>query len=147
MPNLLPEVKMQIVIDTNVLVSCLFNQNSKVHRILLYLIDGKYQLLYSEETMRELEEVLFRPRISRNILKDWDIAELIALLRFLGIPILVKTSISFCRDPEDDKFLELAVDGHADYIVSGDKDLLILNSFRGIAIITPAAFLKLFESE
>jgi predicted nucleic acid-binding protein len=45
-----------------------------------------------------------------------------------------------CRDPDDDKFLELAVNGHADAIISGDHDLLVLDTFRGIPIITPAAF-------
>jgi predicted nucleic acid-binding protein len=45
-----------------------------------------------------------------------------------------------CRDPTDDKFLELAVSGNADLILSGDKDLLTLHPFRGIPIVTPAAF-------
>ncbi len=48
--------------------------------------------------------------------------------------------IAACRDPTDDKFLELAVDGQADMIVTGDLDLLVLNPFRGIPIIDPAAF-------
>jgi putative PIN family toxin of toxin-antitoxin system len=51
-------------------------------------------------------------------------------------------SIRACRDPEDDKFLELAVNGNAALIVTGDKDLLALDPFQGIAIITPAGFLK-----
>ena len=49
-------------------------------------------------------------------------------------------AVSGCRDPDDDKFLELAVNGRADVIVSGDEDLLALDTFRGIPIITPAAF-------
>ena len=53
----------------------------------------------------------------------------------------VDMKIVACRDPKDDKFLELAVNGHADVIVSGDVDLLVLDTFRGIRIIiTPAAF-------
>ncbi len=47
-----------------------------------------------------------------------------------------------CRDPHDDKFLELAVNGHADLIVSGDRDLLALNPFREILIVTPAIFVQ-----
>jgi len=54
------------------------------------------------------------------------------------VPIIEQ--IVACRDPKDDKFLELAVDGHADFIVSGDADLLTLNPFRGIPIITPAVY-------
>ncbi len=47
-----------------------------------------------------------------------------------------------CRDPTDDKFLELAVNGQADFIVSGDADLLVLNPFRGIPILSPATFVQ-----
>ena len=50
--------------------------------------------------------------------------------------------IAACRDPKDDKFLELAVSGRADLIVSGDQDMLALNPFRGISIVTPAAFVR-----
>jgi predicted nucleic acid-binding protein len=54
----------------------------------------------------------------------------------------IKERIAACRDPTDDKFLELAVNGRADLIVSGDADLLALNPFRGIPIITPAMFVR-----
>jgi uncharacterized protein len=53
--------------------------------------------------------------------------------------------IAECRDPNDNKFLELAVAGNADYIVTGDKDLLVLNPFRNIRIITPKEFLAQFN--
>jgi uncharacterized protein len=55
--------------------------------------------------------------------------------------VKVKDVITVCRDPKDDKFLELAVSGQANHIVSGDDDLLVLHPFRGVAIVTPAAFL------
>jgi predicted nucleic acid-binding protein len=54
--------------------------------------------------------------------------------------VTITESIVACRDPHDDKFLELAVNGRADVIISGDADLLVLDAFRGIPIITPAAF-------
>ena len=56
------------------------------------------------------------------------------------IPII--ESITVCRDPDDDKFLERAVSGNADYLVSGDDDLLALHPFRAIPILRPAAFLN-----
>jgi putative PIN family toxin of toxin-antitoxin system len=56
------------------------------------------------------------------------------------VPIVER--IHACRDPDDDKFLELAVNGRADVIVSGDHDLLVLNPFRGIPIIDPGAFIQ-----
>jgi uncharacterized protein len=56
--------------------------------------------------------------------------------------VTITERITACRDPTDDKFLELAVNGRADLIVSGDGDLLALNPFRNIAIVTPAAFVQ-----
>ncbi len=58
-----------------------------------------------------------------------------------GETITVNLNITACRDPKDDKFLEVAVAGHADIIVTGDKDLLALHPFEGIPIVTPATFL------
>jgi putative PIN family toxin of toxin-antitoxin system len=56
--------------------------------------------------------------------------------------VLIAERVAACRDPTDDKFLELAVNGHGDLIVSGDADLLALNPFRDIPIVTPAAFVQ-----
>ena len=56
--------------------------------------------------------------------------------------VTITERVVACRDPTDDKFLELAVNGHADLIVSGDEDLLTLNAFREIPIVTPAAFVQ-----
>jgi uncharacterized protein len=56
--------------------------------------------------------------------------------------VAISERIAACRDPRDDKFLELAVSGHADLIVSGDRDLLALNPFREIPIVTPATFVQ-----
>jgi predicted nucleic acid-binding protein len=54
--------------------------------------------------------------------------------------------ITDCRDPKDNKFLELAIDGNADYIITGDPDLLILHSYRGISIVTPSQFLSILTA-
>jgi putative PIN family toxin of toxin-antitoxin system len=56
-------------------------------------------------------------------------------------PVSVHTHLQFCRHSKDDKFLELAIDGRADVIITGDKDLLVLHPFRGIAILSPADYL------
>lgn len=56
--------------------------------------------------------------------------------------VAITERIAACRDPKEHKFLELAVNGHADLIVSGDADLLALNPFRGIPIVTPATFVR-----
>ena len=54
-------------------------------------------------------------------------------------------TITICRDPKDNKFLDLAVAGKADYIVSGDMDLLVLHPFQGIQILSPRAFVTTFQ--
>ena len=59
--------------------------------------------------------------------------------------VAIKESIDICRDPKDNKFLELAVSGEADFIVSGDQDLLVLNPFRNIEIVTANDFLARFN--
>lgn len=65
------------------------------------------------------------------------------LANFLNLttPIEITENIAACRDPKDDKFLELAVSGGATYLVTGDSDLLVLHPFRGISILTPTNFL------
>jgi predicted nucleic acid-binding protein len=67
------------------------------------------------------------------------VAEYLDACEAVAIPYPIRA----CRDPRDDKFLEVAVHGRADAIVTGDKDLLELNPFRGIAILTPSAYLEL----
>ena len=59
--------------------------------------------------------------------------------------IIVFEEIDICRDPKDNKFLEVAVNGKADFIITGDKDLLVLNPFQGIEIITVNEFLSRFN--
>jgi predicted nucleic acid-binding protein len=60
--------------------------------------------------------------------------------------VSVTSVITECRDPEDDKFLALAIDGAATYLITGDDDLLALNPFRGVAILTPREFLTIHDA-
>ena len=127
------------VFDTNVLVSAILFRHSIPWRALVTALEHG-RLLSSAMTQSELREVLSRPKFDR-------IAPLQARLEqveaFLNEMLLIRTVDSFriCRDPRDDKFLELAVAGRADLIVTGDADLLALHPFRNIPILTPAAML------
>jgi putative PIN family toxin of toxin-antitoxin system len=71
--------------------------------------------------------------------------ELLAVYGLLFEPIEITESIQDCRDPKDNKFLELALSGNADFIITGDADLLSLHPWRGIAILSPADYLALSE--
>jgi uncharacterized protein len=130
---------MRLVVDTNVFVSAALKENSLPFLVVRW-IDQHDGLLKSTATERQLLEVLDRPYIVAATIPS--LRE--GLTRMLGAAELVPITerIAACRDPTDDKFLELAVNGRADLIVSGDGDLLALNPFREIPIVTPAAFVQ-----
>jgi uncharacterized protein len=104
------------------------------------LVDEHGGLLKSAATEREILSVLSRPQIAAVTIPTFcdDLAKLLARAELVAIT----ERITACRDPHDDKFLELAVNGRADLIISGDADLLALNPFRDIPILTPAAFMQ-----
>ena len=87
-----------------------------------------------------LLEVLSRPYIAAATIPT--LREGVAKMLALAELVPIAERIAVCRDPTDDKFLELAVNGRADLIVTGDNDLLALNPFRDIPIITPAVFVQ-----
>jgi putative PIN family toxin of toxin-antitoxin system len=99
-------------------------------------------LLYSDPILAELVDVLNRPRIRDKYgLAPEDIETLVALILLRGESVVPTRRITICRDPKDNMFLEVASDGSADMIVSGDDDLLSLETFEGIPITTPSEFL------
>ena len=130
----------RVVVDTHALISRLLVPGSVPGRAVRKAVD-EGELLVSEATMQELADVLARPKFDPYL----TIAERQEFLRVLGriaemVPIVY--TVHACRDPRDDKFLELAVNGEADLIVTGDHDLLVLQSFRDIPVITPAQYLE-----
>ena len=132
---------MRFVFDTNVIVSALLLPDSKPHRAFQRALDqGK--ILISYGALAELCDVLGRKRLRRYVSEE-DVRTFIAALTREAEWIDVNVRIAACRDPKDDKFLELAVCGRATYIVTGDNDLLVLNPFQGIAILPPHVFLEL----
>jgi len=131
---------LRFVFDTNVVVSAALLAESTSRRAFDRALDTG-QLLISFSVLAELHEVLGRQRFRKYIQEDEARQFLAALLRGAEW-IEVGEKITACRDPKDDKFLELAVSGRATHIVSGDKDLLSLSPFRGIPILTPDGFLQ-----
>lgn len=134
---------MRAVIDTNILVRALIKPQGSVGPILLRLRRGDYTLLYSQALLEELMDVLSRPRLRRKYgLNDDDIKTVISLILWRGEAVTPTQPITAYRDPKDNKFLEAAITGQAETIVSGDEDLLTLHPFAGIPILQPAAFLQ-----
>jgi len=129
----------RFVFDTNVVVSALlFKQSTARQAFDKALKQGK--LLVSVATADELNTVLRREKFNKYLLEEERLQFLAALL-LEAIFVEITATIKDCRDPKDNKFLELAVSGNADVIISGDEDLLILHPFRGISILSPRDFL------
>jgi uncharacterized protein len=132
---------LRCVFDTNVYVSALVLPDSKPRKALdLACRQGK--VLLSFPVLAELYEVLTRKRFRKYIDED-DIRVFLSTLTREAQWIDVDVRIAICRDSNDDKFLELAVSGRATHIVTGDADLLALNPFQGIQVLSPHLFLEL----
>jgi putative PIN family toxin of toxin-antitoxin system len=110
--------------------------------VLRALRDGRFTAVYSTDLLVEIIDVLGRPalRLKYHIELD-DISVVINLIRLRGDLVMPAHKVTACRDPKDDKFLEAALAGAADCIVSGDADLLDLTPFEDIPILRPAEFL------
>jgi len=127
------------VFDTNSVVSALLFEQSVPGRA-FYAALERGKMLVSQGTVTELSEVLGREKFDRYLTREEREQFLIELLHEATAVEIIE-EVHACRDPKDDKFLELAVSGRASCLVTGDQDLLALHPFRGIPILTPAQFL------
>ena len=126
------------VVDTNVTVSAALLPRSTPRRALDQVLE-QGTLLISLATLAELNDVLCRPRFD-SYLREAERLEFLAALARESELVEVTAEVSVCRDPKDDKFLELALSGAATHLISGDDDLLALHPFRGVAILSPHDF-------
>lgn len=134
------------VVDTSILIRAIIKPLGSVGPIVTRLRDGDYQAIYSLPLLEELVATLSLPRIRRKYhFTDNDVATVVALFLTRGILVVPERRVEVCRDPTDNMVLEAAVAGEADYIVTGDEDLLVLQSFEGIRIVEPAEFLRALE--
>jgi putative PIN family toxin of toxin-antitoxin system len=128
-----------VVVDTNVFVSAALKDKS-IPGLAASEVERRGGLLKSLATERQLFDVLARPYL-RALIDPASVSWLSNLLA-AAEPVEIVERIAACRDPTDDKVLELAVNGRADVIVTGDADLLALHPFRAIPILTPAQFVS-----
>jgi putative PIN family toxin of toxin-antitoxin system len=131
--------KARYVFDTNVIISALLFEQSKPAQAFYAALDCG-DILLSRPVLKELNEVLAREKLKPYLLFEERVQFITALVSE-ALFIDIKEKLRVCRDPKDDKFLELAVNGGATCIISGDDDLLVLNPFRNIPIIKPDEFL------
>ncbi len=139
--------EVRVVVDTNAWISYAFfrKRQSNLVKIIQGLLAGEWVCLASSGTLNELHDVMARPGWEKySYLAD----RLVFARRVaeLGEEISVNTTVTACRDVKDNKFLELAVDGNADFLITGDKDLLVLATKPDPAwkfkIVAPGEFLE-----
>ena len=130
---------MRVVLDTNVFVSLLIRPGDTFLALADY-IDRSTTILYSEETLTELVDVLRRRKFSKYTAPE-EVAEFVRWIVGTGELVAVTDHLTGSRDVTDNKFLSLAVAGQADYLVTGDKDLLVLGRIKATPILSPSDFL------
>jgi uncharacterized protein len=127
-----------IVIDTNVLVSGL-GWKGKPNKILKLIEKNQYTLIISDEQLFEIERVIKYSKLKFDITKQKNILNYLKEISGLLISSL---KVDLCRDPNDNMILASAIEANADFIITGDKDLLVLKEVNGIKIVTVSEFLR-----
>ena len=131
------------VLDTNVLLSANLSTTSKPAKALEKATIDNNRIFMSEETFSELLEVLLRPKFDKYFSSELRL-KFLEKMKNDAIFVDINQQIQLCRDPKDDKFLSLAAAAcQADFLITGDQDLLILNPFQNTQIITPSDFLEI----
>jgi uncharacterized protein len=133
------------VFDTNVIISALLFENSKPAKALRYAL-ANGEILLSLDLLEELNEVLSREKFSRYVTSE-EREEFLEALIERAVLVEITENIQECRDPKDNNVLELALSGGAQYVISGDRDLLVLHPFRNVLIVRTDEFLKTIDSK
>jgi putative PIN family toxin of toxin-antitoxin system len=131
--------KLKIILDTNILVSFLINRDFE--KLDDFILSGKITLIFSDELLDEFITVIRRPKFQRFFSSE-DIEILLNFFLDHGLLINIVSDINLCRDHKDNFLLNLAVDGDANYLITGDKDLLELDIVGNTSIITMSEFLN-----
>ncbi len=139
-------MQLKLVLDTNTFVSAFFWEGNEAE--LFRKIEQREAKLYiTSEILKEVEEVIKRPKFDQvmknaGLTPDQIMQKIVSLSHLVIAP---KLNIEVCRDEKDDKFLECAESAKADYLVSGDEDLLSLKEYKGIPIIRTLRILQLLK--
>ncbi|MFZ1009377.1 MAG: putative toxin-antitoxin system toxin component, PIN family [Candidatus Sulfotelmatobacter sp.] len=133
-------IPQRVVVDTNVFVSRLLRFDSVPGRAAEKAIHNAV-LLVSQPTMSELARVLTQAKFDRYARMEQRL-QFILLVTHTAQFVPIVHPVRECHDPKDDKFLEVALNGRADVIVTGDSDLLEMHPWRGVEIMAPAQYIE-----
>lgn len=123
----------KVILDTNLWVSFLITRDMSF--LDEYVKSGKVKLIFSKELIEEFIAVAYRPKFAKYFTNE-DIENLLDVFNYLGILINVTSNIKICRDSKDNFLLNLAIDSKANYLVTGDKDLLEIKKIKRTKILT-----------
>ena len=123
----------KVILDTNLWISFLIKHDYSF--LDKYIEKGKVKLVFSEELIQEFLTVATRPKFQKFFTDD-DIQNIIQIFDYYGILIKVTSEVNICRDFKDNFLLNLAIDGNADYLVTGDEDLLEIKNIQETKILT-----------
>jgi uncharacterized protein len=123
----------KIIIDTNLWISFLIGKGLKELKHLL--VEETIQVVISEEILQEIIIVTQRSKLQKYFPRN-KVDELIQILRTIGLFVIITTEVSICRDPKDNYLLALAKDSNANFLVTGDQDLLMIERFENTEIVT-----------
>ena len=133
---------MKVVIDTNIWISYLLG--SLLQGMDEKILSKEIKVVVSDELLKEISEVSSRPKF-KNIFTAKRIKELFSLLDSYAIVVSPSQKVNVCRDGKDNFLLEVAIEGEADYPVTGDEDLLVLDPFYNTKIVKPKDFEGIFQ--
>ncbi|MGV3602792.1 MAG: putative toxin-antitoxin system toxin component, PIN family [Dyadobacter fermentans] len=134
----MPDKLQRVIIDTNLWISFLISGSERLEQLLL---SGKVALIFSEELVSEFVSVASRPKFAR-FFDSQSIEELLTSIREVATFIVASSQIKLCRDAKDDFLLALALDSNADFLITGNSDLLEMQTIGRTRIITLTNFLE-----
>jgi uncharacterized protein len=139
---------MRIVLDTNIVVSRSISPDGPSSKLYTYWQAAAFDIVVSEAILTEYKQALSKPRLQAlHHFSNEEIEQTIEEFRELALVIEPMALMTAAGDPDDNKFLECAYSGNAEYIVSGDPHLLNLKVYQGIALLPPSVFVRLLERE
>lgn len=131
----------KIIIDTNVYISFLIGKT--LHGLHKALYSDTFKVIISNEQITELIDVFNRPKISKYIPKE-KVSDFFDLLDEKSEIIEIRTLVDICRDPKDNFLLSMAIDSKADLLITGDKDLLEIQTIKSTKIVNYTDFKNLY---
>lgn len=132
----------RIILDTNLWISYLISKN--LNQIDSLIKSGEVKLLFSYESFEEVVDVVERPKF-KQFFSTEDIEQIIDLFDQYGELVIVKSQVHICREKKDNFLLDLSIDGKADYLINGDKDLLVLKKIEKTRILSITEFLSIVK--